>query len=129
MSQGPQTPGYVATDIMGMSAAQNAMQEIYGDLNGAVTMLGDQQSNLAAAWSGEASNAFGQALNQFIDDFQKINGALIGMMNSLHANTGIYVNASDSSTQIAQAFTNNTSGMITPASLGGAVQASGLSGF
>ena len=121
--------GFVATDVMGMSTAQQTMQSIYGDLNGAVQALGEQQSTLAANWSGEASTAFGQALNNFIEDFNKINSALVGMMEALAQNTHIYVNTNDTSTQMAQAFTNNTSGMITPASLSGAIQATGLSGF
>jgi len=121
--------GFVATDVMGMAQAQNVMQEIYGELNTAMQNLSEQQSTLAANWSGEAQTAFGQALDNFIQDFGKINSALVGMMEALSQNTHIYVNTNDTSTAMAQAFTNNTSGMITPASLNGAIQAGGLSGF
>lgn len=121
--------GFVSTDVMGMAQAQNVMQEIYGELNSAMQALQEQQSTLAANWSGEAQTSFGQALGNFIEDFNKINGALVGMMEALAQNTHIYVNTNDTSTQMAQAFTNNTSGMITPASLSGAIQAGGLSGF
>jgi len=123
------TNGFVSTDVMGMAQAQNVMQEIYGQLNSASQQLSEQQSNLAANWSGEAQTAFGQALGTFIDDFGKINGALVSMMEALSQNTNIYVNTSDTSTSMAQAFTNSTSGMITPASLSGALQGGGLSGF
>jgi WXG100 family type VII secretion target len=123
------TPGYVATDVMGMAAAQQAMQSIYGDLNAAVQQLTSQQEQLAQIWTGEASSTFGIALSNFIGDFDKINNALVGMMEALGQNTHIYVNTADSSTQMAQAFTNSTGGMLTPASLTGAIQATGLSGF
>jgi WXG100 family type VII secretion target len=123
------TPGYVATDVLGMAAAQQAMQSIYGDLNAAMQRMGDQQTQLAQVWTGEASSAFGVALNNFLADFQTINNALDGMMNALSANTHIYVNTSDTSTQMSQAFTSQTGGMLTPASLTGAIQATGLSGF
>jgi WXG100 family type VII secretion target len=123
------TSGFASVDVLGMSQAQNVMQEIYGQLNSAMQSMTEQQSTLAANWSGEASTSFGQALNNFIEDFNKINGALVGMMEALSQNTHIYVNTNDTSTQMAQAFTNNTSGMITPASLTGAIQAGGLSGF
>ena len=121
--------GFVATDVMGMAQAQNVMQEIYGELNSAMQNLSEQQATLAANWSGEAQTAFGPALDNFIADFGKINSALVGMMEALSQNTHIYVNTNDTSTAMAQAFTNNTSGMITPASLTGAIQAGGLAGF
>jgi WXG100 family type VII secretion target len=121
--------GFVSTDVMGMAQAQNVMQEIYGELNSAMQSMTEQQTTLQSNWSGEASTSFGQALNNFIEDFNKINGALASMMDALSQNTHIYVNTNDTSTQMAQAFTNNTSGMITPASLSGAIQAGGLSGF
>ena len=123
------TNGFASVDVMGMAQAQNVMQEIYGQLNSAMQNMSEQQSTLAANWSGEASTSFGQALENFIGDFGKINNALVGMMEALSQNTNIYVNTNATSTQMAQAFTNNTSGMITPASLTGAISAGGLSGF
>jgi WXG100 family type VII secretion target len=123
------TSGFASVDVMGMAQAQNVMQEIYGQLNSAMQNMTEQQSTLAANWSGEASTSFGQALENFIGDFGKINNALVGMMEALSQNTNIYVNTNATSTQMAQAFTNNTSGMITPASLTGAISAGGLSGF
>ena len=45
--------GFVATDVLGMAQAQNVMQEIYGELNTAMQNLSEQQSTLAANWSGE----------------------------------------------------------------------------
>lgn len=119
------TNSFVSTDAQGMATAQQAMQDVYGDLNKAIQLLSEQQSTLAQNWSGEAQSTFGQALENFIGDFSKINSALVGMMETMSQNTKIYVNTSDSSTAMAQAFTNSTSGMVTPASLGGV----GLAGF
>jgi WXG100 family type VII secretion target len=93
---------FISTDVQGMVQAQNQMQSIYGQLNGAVKDLEEQQSNLAANWSGEAQSTFGKALSAFIDDFNKINSALISMMNVLGQNTNIYVNTNDTSNQLAQ---------------------------
>ena len=123
------TPGYVSTDVLGMAAAQQAMQSIFTDLLTARGKMEDQQQQLAQVWTGEASSAFGIALNNFLNDFQTINNALDGMMNALSANTNIYVNTSDTSTQMSQAFTAQTGGMLTPASLTGAIQSTGLAGF
>jgi WXG100 family type VII secretion target len=123
------TTGSISTDVIAMGNAQNKMQEIYGELNSAVNSLGEQQSTLAANWSGEASSQFGQALTNFMEDFGRINSALVSMMETLGQNTHIYVNTNDTSTAMAQAFTNTTSGMLTPGSLTGALQAGGLAGF
>ena len=81
------TPGYVATDVLGMAAAQQAMQSIFTDLLTARGKMEDQQQQLAQVWTGEASSAFGIALNNFLTDFQTINNALDGMMNALAAST------------------------------------------
>ena len=74
--------GFASVDVLGMSQAQNVMQEIYGQLNSAMQSMTEQQSTLAANWSGEASTSFGQALSNFIEDFNKINGALVGMISA-----------------------------------------------
>lgn len=110
---------FISTDVAGMGQAQQSMQEIYGELNTASQTLAEQQSTLAANWSGEAQATFGQALTNFIEDFNKINAALTGMMETMSQNTGIYVNTNETSTAMAQAFTNSTSGMVTPPALAG----------
>jgi WXG100 family type VII secretion target len=120
--------GFAATDVQGMAQAQEAMQTIHGQLGGALQALTEQQATLAANWSGEASSTFGQALANFIQDFETINNALVNMMETMSQNTNIYVNTNDASTAVAQAFVNNTSGMLTPASLSGAIPG-GLKGF
>jgi WXG100 family type VII secretion target len=108
----PSTGGsYISTDVAGMTRAQGAMQEIYGDLNGAMQMLEEQQSSLAASWTGDAASTFSNALANFINDFRTINSALTGMMNAMSQNTGVYVNTNDTSTSMAQSFSNTTTGM------------------
>jgi WXG100 family type VII secretion target len=124
----PTNSSFISTDVQGMAQAQQVMQNMYGELNSAMQALETQQGDLAANWSGEAQTAFGQALSNFIGDFGKINNALVGMMETMSQNTNIYVNTNDTSAAIANAFTNTTSGMLTPGSLNTAVNA-GLPGF
>jgi WXG100 family type VII secretion target len=102
--------GFISTDVTGMAQAQQVMQEIYGELNSAVQMLGEQQATLASNWSGEAQTAFGQALENYMNDFNKINSALVGMLETMSQNTNIYVNTNDTSTSLATTFMNSTSG-------------------
>jgi WXG100 family type VII secretion target len=89
--------GFASVDVQGMAQAQEQMQTIHGELNSAVQDLEEQQSTLAANWSGEAQSIFGQALQAFVDDFNQIINSLFIMMEVLSQNTQIYVNANDTS--------------------------------
>jgi WXG100 family type VII secretion target len=121
--------GFVSTTILGMTQAQNAMQEMVAEINSASQALEDQQSTLAANWTGEASSQFGTALSNFLADFGTINNALVAMMEALSQNTGIYVNAQETSSAMAAAFTNNPGGILTSSSMNGAIATDGLAGF
>lgn len=103
--------GHVSTDTTGMTQAQNAMQEVYGELNWAVQALQDQQDTLAANWGGETQTVFGQALENFIGDFDTINKALIGMMDALSKTTHVYVNTNDTNNQLANDFSKDLGSM------------------
>jgi WXG100 family type VII secretion target len=69
----------------------------------------DQQSTLAANWTGETASSFGQALNQWLQDFNTVKTQLSNMLETLSQNTGIYTNTNDESTQMAQTFGSSMS--------------------
>jgi uncharacterized protein YukE len=123
------TNGYVSTDTFGMATAERVMEEIYGDLKLQIGVLGNQQQNLLQNWSGEAASTFGIAVSNFIEDFEKINQALSGMLSVMGVNRNVYENTNESSSQMAQQFAKNVGGMITPGDLTGAMTAPGLPGF
>lgn len=94
----------LSTDIEAMQRAQpifdNALEEVTGILSPMTTL----QDTLAANWQGETASAFGQAVEQFIADLNKMQGALTDITSKMSQNTGIVVNANADSDQIRQAF-------------------------
>ncbi|HEY6494974.1 MAG TPA: WXG100 family type VII secretion target [Trebonia sp.] len=90
-----------SVDIAGMTAAQQGFQNAVDEVNTAYNAMESQQSALAAAWTGETSTAFGQALSRWLEDFGVVRTQLINILETLSANTGVYANTNEEATNTA----------------------------
>jgi WXG100 family type VII secretion target len=84
-----------------MIAAQGHFQTAVDQVNTAYDAMERQQEALAAAWTGETSTTFGQALIHWLDDFGVVRTQLINILETLSQNTGVYANTNEEATNIA----------------------------
>jgi len=66
--------GQTSVDVQGMTAAQANFQNALDQVNTAYSNMTEQQSTLAANWTGETAATFGNALNQWLEDFSTTSG-------------------------------------------------------
>jgi WXG100 family type VII secretion target len=100
-----------SVDIQGMRGAQQNFQQALDNVNTAYSNMTEQQSNLAANWTGETASTFGQALNQWLEDFSTVRTQLIRILEALSQNTGVYANTNEQSQQMAGSFQSGLSGV------------------
>jgi uncharacterized protein YukE len=94
-----------------MKAAQGHFQNALEQVNTAYTNMSEQQGTLAANWTGEASSSFGRALTTWLDDLGIVRSQLILILEKLAANTGVYTNTNEGSSQMANAFLQGLPGL------------------
>jgi WXG100 family type VII secretion target len=100
-----------SVDIQGMRGAQQNFQQALDNVNTAYTNMTEQQSTLAANWTGETASTFGQALNQWLEDFSTVRTQLTRILEALSQNTGVYANTNEQSQQMAGSFQSGMSGV------------------
>lgn len=100
-----------SVDVQGMTAAQGNFQNALDQCNTAYSNMTEQQSTLAANWTGETASAFGQALNQWLEDFNTVRTQLSRITETLSTNTGVYSNTNEQSQQMASSFASGMSGV------------------
>lgn len=100
-----------SVDVSGMVLAQQDFQNALDQVNTALTDMTEEQSTLAANWTGEAASSFGQALSTWLEDLQVVQQQLAGMCEKLSSHTGVYTNTHEQSTQMASAFKQGLSGL------------------
>jgi len=103
--------GTTSVDIAGMKAAQVSFQNALDACNTAYNDMTEQQTTLQANWSGEAASAFGNALQQYLDDLYTVQQQLSSMLETLSANTGVYANTDGQSSDMANAFATGLPGL------------------
>ncbi len=103
--------GDTSVSVEGMVAAQGHFQTALDQCNTAYSSMSEQQSTLAGNWTGEAASAFGQALTNYLDDLQTVRTQLSTITEALSANTGVYSNTNEGSTQLAQSFATGLPGL------------------
>jgi|SRR5579875_3488763 WXG100 family type VII secretion target len=103
--------GHTSVDTSGMKLALNDFENALQQVNTAYSDMSEQQSTLAANWTGEAASTFGQALTQYLEDLSKVQSALRTMTETLEQNTGVYVNTNEGSSQLAQVFATGLPGL------------------
>jgi WXG100 family type VII secretion target len=100
-----------SVDVAGMTAAQSNFQSALDQVNTAYTDMTEQQSTLAANWTGETSSTFGQALASWLEDMSVVQSNLSTILEALSSNTGVYANTNEQSTQMANSFKTGMSGV------------------
>jgi WXG100 family type VII secretion target len=100
-----------SVDVQGMTTAQGNFQNALDACNTAYSEMTEQQSTLAANWTGEAASSFGQALSQFLEDLSTVRTQLSTMLETLSTNTGVYSNTNEQSTDLVTSFSNGLSGL------------------
>jgi WXG100 family type VII secretion target len=98
-------------DVQGMTLAQADFQNALDQVNTTLTDMSEEQSTLAANWTGEAASSFGQALQTWLDDLQAVQQELAGMCEKLSSHTGVYTNTHEQSKEVAQAFKQGLPGL------------------
>ena len=104
-------PGQTSVDVGGMTAAQGSFQNALDACNTAYSDMTEQQSTLAANWTGEAASSFGQALSQYLEDLGTVRTQLSGILETLSSNTGVYANTNGQSADMANAFKTGLPGL------------------
>jgi len=100
-----------SVDIAGMQSAQGNFQSALDQVNTAYTDMTEQQSTLAANWTGEASSSFGNALSNYLEDLNTVKVQLSNILETLSHNTGVYANTTEGSSQLASAFSSGLAGL------------------
>jgi WXG100 family type VII secretion target len=100
-----------SVNIPGMVAAQGNFQNALDQVNTAFSNMQEQQSTLAANWTGDTASTFGQALEQWLSDMNTVKTQLSNMTETLSTNTGVYTNTNEGSQQMAASFTSGMSGV------------------
>ncbi|MDX2705659.1 WXG100 family type VII secretion target [Actinacidiphila glaucinigra] len=107
----PQT----SVDLSGMSSAQSSFQAALDDTSGAYAQMQGQIEGLQASWGGEAANIYHGAMQQWLNDFSRVNQALGLMLEKLSQNTNVYANTHDATQdqarQAAQQISGGTVGL------------------
>jgi WXG100 family type VII secretion target len=94
-----------------MVAAQASFQTAIDTCTSLFNNMTEQQSTLAANWTGETASAFGGALSAFLADFQKVITALQNFLSVMSQNTGVYLTTQEANQQAASTILNDTSAL------------------
>ncbi|WP_371502788.1 WXG100 family type VII secretion target [Kitasatospora sp. NBC_00374] len=88
-------------ELQGMTAAQGSFQTALDEASNSYANVEGQVEALQASWRGQAASIYNQAMHDWLTDFQKLNGALATMLETLSANTHVYANTHEDTTQVA----------------------------
>jgi WXG100 family type VII secretion target len=100
-----------SVDVQGMISAQQDFQNALDQVNTAFQDMSEEQSTLAANWTGEAASTFGKALATYLDDLANVQKQLAGMCEKLSSHTGVYTNTHEQSSEMASAFMQGLPGL------------------
>jgi WXG100 family type VII secretion target len=100
-----------SVDVQGMVLAQQDFQGALDVVNTVYSSMTEERDTLAASWSGEAASAFGQALQNWLDDVYYVQQELIIMIETLEEHTGIYAKTNEGSQEMAQEFKSGLAGL------------------
>jgi WXG100 family type VII secretion target len=76
--------------LEGMQKAQGAYQTAVTNGNRQLTDMQSQVATLQQSWTGEASQTFQAAVQQWLEDFANVQSYLQQILTALEANTNIY---------------------------------------
>jgi len=79
-------------DIQGMVAAQSTFQTALDQTSSSYSQMDGQIVGLQASWQGDAASIYHQAMQEWLNDFSRVNAALQRMLETLSSNTHVYAN-------------------------------------
>lgn len=91
-----------SVELHGMTAAQSTFQTALDEATGSYAQMDGQIEGLRSHWSGDAANVYQNAMQEWLQDFDKVNQALRTMLERLAANTKVYADTHDETQQQAQ---------------------------
>ncbi|MEV7393537.1 MULTISPECIES: WXG100 family type VII secretion target [unclassified Streptomyces] len=91
-----------SVELQGMTAAQGSFQTALDETTGSYAQMDGQIEGLRASWSGDAANVYHNAMQEWLNDFDKVNQALRTMLEKLAQNTNVYANTHENTHQQAQ---------------------------
>jgi WXG100 family type VII secretion target len=92
-------------------AAQASFQTAIDTAQSLFNSMTEQQTTLAANWTGETASAFGNAVEAWLNDFQTVNTALQGFLTTMNQTTGVYLTTQDANQQAASSILSDTSAL------------------
>ncbi|MDI5963752.1 WXG100 family type VII secretion target [Streptomyces sp. SL13] len=90
-----------SVELQGMTAAQSTFQTALDEATNSYSQMDGQIEGLRASWTGEAATIYGNAMQEWLQDFTKVNSALRTMLEKLSANTNVYANTHENTQQVA----------------------------
>lgn len=94
-------PNGVSIDTAGMTRAVGKLESTSTEATGHLRSVNGQMAALQASWTGEASQRFGQAMNDWEGDFLIVIHKLDHMIEVMTGNASSYDQAADEATAIA----------------------------
>jgi len=94
-----------------MAAAQASITNGIDTSQSLYSNMSEQQSTLAANWTGETASAFGQAVEAWLSDFQTVITSLQSVQTAMNQNSGVYNTTQDNNQSAATTFSNSTHGL------------------
>ncbi|MEU9133299.1 WXG100 family type VII secretion target [Kitasatospora sp. NPDC048540] len=88
-------------ELAGMTAAQGTFQNAVDSATSSYAQIEGQVEALHGSWQGEAATIYGQAMQEWLADFRSLNQALTKMLETLSANTHVYANTHQDTSQVA----------------------------
>lgn len=99
-----------SVDVPGMVRAQGDFENAVTSCQSASSQMENAQATLAGVWTGDASSAFSQALSTFLEDLGTVTQQLSTMTSTLQANTGMYANTDNQTTDAVSTFSSGLQG-------------------
>lgn len=100
-----------AVDVLGMGLSRVDFENAITQCNSAKANMTDQQATLRASWTGEASSAFGQALQNWLEDLSFVITQLNAILSTMGSNTTLYSNTHQTTIDTATQFGSTQAGL------------------
>jgi WXG100 family type VII secretion target len=101
----------VTTTTEGMKQASGHFEHAINSANSHLQQINNEMATLQASWRGEASTKFGQAMNDWEQQFDIIIKKLVHMLEVMGVNATVYTNTEESALNTAGAWAGGLSGI------------------
>lgn len=102
-------PNGVSVDTAGMTRAVSKLESTSTEATSHLRTVNGQMAALQASWTGEASQRFGQAMNDWENDFLIVIHKLDHMIEVMTGNASGYDQAADEAAAIAGSWSGGLS--------------------